>query len=42
MNPIPAAWRNIREPSLVRREPPHPDYAHLWEPLFTKQQLEGK
>lgn len=35
MNPTPAAWRNIREPKLVRSEPPHKDYRHLWEPLFT-------
>ena len=30
----PAAYRNKREPKLVRRDPPRPDAAHLWEPLY--------
>lgn len=28
-----AAWRNKREPKLVRRDPPHPEATHLWEQL---------
>jgi hypothetical protein len=39
MKLIPAAWRNKREPKLVRSEPPHPDYMHLWEPLYTAEQI---
>lgn len=31
----PVAWRNKREHQLVRSEPPHKDYFHLWEPLYT-------
>ena len=30
----PAAYRNKREPKLVRRDPPHPDAVGLWEPLY--------
>ena len=37
----PAAWRNKREPKLVRSEPPHPTYAHLWEPLYTEWQVKA-
>jgi hypothetical protein len=27
------AWRNIREPKMIRSEPPHQSAIHLWEPL---------
>jgi hypothetical protein len=35
LKPPVAAWRNKREPKMIRSEPPHKDSLNLWEPLFT-------
>ena len=34
---VPAGWRNRRAPKVLRAEPPHPDFLHLWEQLFTRR-----
>ena len=34
---IPAGWRNRRAPKVMRAEPPHPDFTHLWEQLFARK-----
>lgn len=34
---VPAGWRNKRAPQVLRAEPPHPDFLHLWEQLFARR-----
>lgn len=38
-SPEPSAWRDINNHKSVRSEPPHKDYEHLWEPLFSMDDL---